>query len=63
MMKTLVLAVLPLIANAADVTGEWNLRLIRFGEQFASARVNLKAEGTNGASSMGVFRVTIWRAL
>jgi amidase len=52
MMKTLVLAVLPLIANAADVTGEWNLRLIRFGEQFASARVNLKAEGTKVSGTL-----------
>src|SRR4029078_11585728 len=31
---------------AADVTGTWHLTLVRFGEQFADARVDLKAEGT-----------------
>jgi amidase len=46
MKKALLLAFVPLLASAAEITGEWRLQLIRFGEQFASARVNLKAEGT-----------------
>jgi amidase len=46
MKKAILLAFLPLLASAADITGEWRLQLIRFGEQFVSARVNLKAEGT-----------------
>jgi amidase len=37
---------LPLCLSAADVAGQWNLHLIRFGEEFAAARVELKAEGT-----------------
>ncbi len=28
--------VLPVLAAAADVTGFWNLKLIRFGEEFRS---------------------------
>src|SRR5437879_2312333 len=36
---------LPLFAHAADVTGQWNLHLVRFGEEFAAARVELKSEG------------------
>jgi amidase len=46
MKKAILLLLVPLLAAAADITGEWNLRLIRFGEEFAPARVNLKAEGT-----------------
>ena len=37
---------LPVFAWAADVTGRWNLHLVRFGEEFAAARVELKAEGS-----------------
>jgi amidase len=36
---------LPLLLHGADVSGSWNLRLIRFGEEFAAARVELKAAG------------------
>jgi len=35
---------LPLSLTAADVSGQWNLRLIRFGDPFAAARVELKDE-------------------
>ena len=37
---------LPLLGAAADVTGSWNLKLIRFGEEFAAARVELKVDGS-----------------
>src|SRR4051794_34704003 len=46
MMKSSVFLFLPFLAIGADVTGEWNLNLIRFGESFAAARVNLKADGS-----------------
>jgi amidase len=46
MIGTLLLLCLPGLALAADVNGRWNLHLIRFGEEFAAARVELKAEGT-----------------
>src|SRR4051794_22377838 len=45
MVKTFLLVCLPLLASAADLTGRWNLHLIRFGEEFAAARVEFKAEG------------------
>jgi acetamidase/formamidase len=35
----------PLFAFGADVSGQWNLHLVRFGEEFAAARVELKADG------------------
>jgi amidase len=37
---------LPLIASAADLTGTWNVKLIRFDEEFAAIRFELKADGT-----------------
>jgi acetamidase/formamidase len=37
---------LPLLASAADLTGQWNLKLMRFGDQFGGARVELKTEGS-----------------
>ncbi len=40
------LYLLPLLASAADVTGEWTLHAIQFGEVFVSARVEFKSEGT-----------------
>jgi len=46
MTKALLLMCLPLYAFAADVSGQWNLHLNRFGEDFASARVELKTDGT-----------------
>jgi len=36
---------LPLLARAADVSGQWNLHLMRFGEEFNAARLELKATG------------------
>ena len=40
------LLLLPCWISAADLTGEWNAHLLRFGETFAPARVNLKKERT-----------------
>jgi acetamidase/formamidase len=42
----MLLLFLPVFAWAADVSGRWNVHLVRFGEEFAAARVELKAEGT-----------------
>ncbi len=41
----MLLLCLPVLALAADVNGHWNLHLMRFGEEFAAARVELKADG------------------
>jgi acetamidase/formamidase len=46
MTRTMLLLFLPVFAWAADVSGRWNVHLVRFGEEFAAARVELKAEGT-----------------
>ena len=46
MTRTMLLLFLPVFAWAADITGRWNLHLVRFGEEFAAARVELKTEGT-----------------
>lgn len=45
MIRTLLFC-LPLVAAAADVSGDWVVRLSRFGEQFATARMELKADGS-----------------
>lgn len=37
---------LPLAAAAADLSGNWVVRLSRFGEQFATTRMELKADGS-----------------
>jgi acetamidase/formamidase len=42
----MLLLFLPVFAWSADVTGRWNLHLVRFGEEFAAARVELKTEGS-----------------
>jgi amidase len=42
----LLLAMLPAWAPAAEIAGSWHLTLIRFGEGFADARVELKRDGT-----------------
>ncbi|MEO8131375.1 MAG: acetamidase/formamidase family protein, partial [Bryobacteraceae bacterium] len=46
MKSALLCLFLPVFALAADVSGTWNIQLIRFGENFASARVELKAQGS-----------------
>src|SRR5918994_7501790 len=46
MKRDLLLVLLPILSIAADVNGTWHLTLVRFGEEFADARVELKTEGT-----------------
>jgi acetamidase/formamidase len=46
MKRTLLLSIfLPALSLAADVTGIWHLVLVRFGTEFADARVELKTDG------------------
>jgi acetamidase/formamidase len=45
MNRALLCLLFPVLAFAADVTGSWHIVLIRFGEEFADARVELKSEG------------------
>src|SRR5262245_12293547 len=57
MIKAMLLVFLPLFASAADVSGQWNLRLVRFGEEFAGARVELKAEGTKVVGTLNELKL------
>src|SRR5579859_5182726 len=57
MTKATLLLFLPWLVSAADVAGQWNLRLIRFGEEFASARVELKTEGAHVAGALNELKL------
>jgi amidase len=46
MTKATLFVFLPVLAAAADVTGSWNLKMVRFGEEFAAARIELKTDGS-----------------
>src|SRR4051794_33467932 len=46
MTKSMLLILAPMLGWSADISGQWNFHLVRFGEEFAAARVELKAEGT-----------------
>src|SRR5689334_15779366 len=46
MTRAMLFLCLPVLCLAADVNGKWKLHLVRFGEEFAAARVELKNEGT-----------------
>lgn len=57
MIRAMLLVYLSVAAHAADVTGRWNLHLIRFGEEFAAARVELKAEGTRVTGTLNELKL------
>ncbi|HWD98431.1 MAG TPA: acetamidase/formamidase family protein [Bryobacteraceae bacterium] len=49
---------MPFLASAAEVSGEWNLKLVRFGEDFAAARVNLTTNGNKVTGSLNELKLT-----
>ncbi len=57
MTRTMLLMFAPVLAFSADVSGQWNLHLVRFGEEFAAARVELKAEGTKVTGSLNELKL------
>src|SRR5262245_31535025 len=57
MKSAIVFLGLPLCVFAADVTGQWNLHLVRFGEQFAGARIELKAEGNKVTGTLNELKL------
>ena len=72
MKKAMLVLCLPLLVHGADVSGSWNLRLVRFGEEFASVRVDLKSEGgkvtgtlnelkLEGTTDGDQVKITAWR--
>src|SRR4051794_24702159 len=58
MIRTMLFLALPLLASAADFTGQWNLHLVRFGEEFAAARVELKSDGTKVTGTLNELKLT-----
>src|SRR5262245_3816392 len=57
MTRALLLVTLSVSAYAADITGQWNFRLIRFGEEVNPARVELKAEGSKLTGTINELKV------
>jgi amidase len=53
----MLLVSLAVSAFAADVNGQWNVHLIRFGEEFAAARVSLKADGTQVTGTLNELKL------
>src|SRR5438067_4280076 len=46
MKRTMLIPLLSVVVSAADLSGQWNLHLVRFGEEFAAIRIDLKAQST-----------------
>src|ERR1044071_7752658 len=72
MTRAMLVLCMPLLVHAADVSGNWSLRLVRFGEEFGSARVELKSEGgkvtgtlnelkLEGTTDGDQVKITAWR--
>lgn len=57
MTKLIAFLFIPVIGFAADVAGQWNLHLVRFGEEFAAARVDLKTEGTKVTGTLNELKL------
>jgi amidase len=57
MLRATLVLCLPILASAADVAGTWNSRLVRFGEESNSARLELKAEGSKLTGSFNDLRL------
>jgi len=48
---------LPALALAADVSGDWNAHLERFGDRFGYARVSLKTEGAKVTGTLNELKL------
>ena len=57
MIRTMAVLLLPLFALAADVTGDWKLHLLRFGEEFAAARLSLKTAGNKVSGTLNELKL------
>ncbi|MDQ6708601.1 MAG: acetamidase/formamidase family protein, partial [Acidobacteriota bacterium] len=58
MTRAILILFLPWCASAADITGQWYFHLIRFGEDVAPARVELKADGNNITGALNELKLT-----
>jgi amidase len=57
MHKAMLLVLLPGLALAADASGWWNLHLVRFGEEFGAARVELKTDGSKVTGTLNELKL------
>jgi acetamidase/formamidase len=57
MKRVLLFVFFPVLAFAAEVTGSWHLVLVRFGEEFADARVEFKTEGTKLSGTLNELKL------
>lgn len=57
MTRATLILFLPWLACGADVTGQWNVHLVRFGEDFAAARVELKADGATVTGTLNELKL------
>jgi amidase len=58
MKRTLLLSLfLPLFALGADITGTWHLVLVRFGTEFADARVELKSDANKLSGTLNELKL------
>jgi acetamidase/formamidase len=57
MIRAMLSALLPLCAFSADLTGSWNFHLVRFGEEFAAARVDLKSDGAKVTGTLNELKL------
>jgi acetamidase/formamidase len=46
-----------MFAHAAGIAGQWNFHLIRFGEQFGAARVELKGDGAKVTGTLNELKL------
>lgn len=57
MMKSMLIVCLPLLLAGAEIDGTWNLHLVRFGEEFAAARVELKSDGSKVTGTLNELKL------
>ena len=57
MRKAMLVVFLPALALAADVSGDWNAHLERFGDTFGFSRVALKSEGNKITGTLNELKV------
>ncbi|WP_321470284.1 acetamidase/formamidase family protein [uncultured Paludibaculum sp.] len=57
MKRTPLLLLFPVLAFSADLTGTWQFVLVRFGEEFGAARVELKSDATKVTGTLNELKL------
>jgi hypothetical protein len=58
MTKVVLMLLWPSLACAADAAGQWSLHLVRFGDEFAAARVELKTDGSKLTGTLNELKLS-----